>query len=104
MLEFYHVVEWLIGPNNNKKADVLINHSQYVPSIADKYMVPGYKYIAIAREPVSWFKSAVKYYGSANQLTLVKGKPPVSIITVFTFLRAFSRLGTLWFQLLLSMT
>ena len=48
-------------------------------------MVPGYKYIAMAREPVSWFKSAVTYFGKTRQTLLINGVPPVSKIYVGCF-------------------
>ncbi|XP_067950203.1 galactose-3-O-sulfotransferase 2-like [Watersipora subatra] len=53
---------WDIGPGRVTRADVLINHARYNKSMIDQYVRKGYKYVVIAREPVSWFKSAAKYY------------------------------------------
>lgn len=53
---------WDIGPTMVNQADVLINHALYKTNMIDKYVRPGYKYIVMVREPVSWFKSATKYY------------------------------------------
>ena len=55
---------WAIGPYK-RKADVLINHAIYNQSMLEKHMMPGYKYIAMARDPISWFKSAVIYFSNA---------------------------------------
>ena len=57
-------VDFKIGPFADRKADALMNHAKYFQDTVDEYMVPDYKYIAIAREPISWFKSAVNYFSS----------------------------------------
>lgn len=56
--------DFKIGPFAEKKAEALVNHARYLREKVDGYMVPDYKYIAIAREPISWFKSAVNYFTS----------------------------------------
>ena len=55
---------WDIGPENVSVADVLINHAQYNATSYWKYLQPDIKWIVPVREPVSWMKSAVKYFQS----------------------------------------
>ncbi|XP_067951422.1 galactose-3-O-sulfotransferase 2-like [Watersipora subatra] len=53
---------WTIGPRKEEKADALVNHALYNKSVLQKFMKPGYKHIALVREPISWFKSAVRFF------------------------------------------
>ncbi|XP_067943612.1 galactose-3-O-sulfotransferase 3-like isoform X2 [Watersipora subatra] len=53
---------WTIGPRKEEKADTLVNHALYNKSFLQKFMKPGYKHIALVREPISWFKSAVRFF------------------------------------------
>ena len=55
---------WDIGPENVSIADVLINYAQYNATSYRKYLQPDIKWIVPVREPVSWMKSAVKYFQS----------------------------------------
>lgn len=55
---------WDIGPGDVSVADVLINHAQYNATSYRKYLQPDIKWIVPVREPVSWMKSAVKYFQS----------------------------------------
>ncbi|XP_067951122.1 galactose-3-O-sulfotransferase 3-like [Watersipora subatra] len=57
---------WTIGPRKEEKADALVNHALYNKSFLQKLMKPGYKHIALVREPISWFKSAVRFYTSSS--------------------------------------
>ncbi|XP_067945277.1 uncharacterized protein [Watersipora subatra] len=52
---------WKIGPRSGR-AEALIHHSLYNKTVMDELLVADYKYIALAREPVSWFFSAVGFY------------------------------------------
>ncbi|XP_067944509.1 galactose-3-O-sulfotransferase 3-like [Watersipora subatra] len=52
---------WKIGPRSGR-AEALIHHSLYNKTMMDEVLEPDYKYIALAREPVSWFLSAINYY------------------------------------------
>ncbi|XP_067950557.1 galactose-3-O-sulfotransferase 2-like [Watersipora subatra] len=54
--------DFSIGPGNASQADALINHAIYDRSMMSKYIMPDYKHVALVREPVSWFKSACKYF------------------------------------------
>ncbi|XP_067950204.1 galactosylceramide sulfotransferase-like [Watersipora subatra] len=72
-------VAWDIGPKNVPQADVLINHALYKKNMVDKYVRAGYKFVVMVREPVSWFKSATKYYryqvgGSSTEQVLSNNK------------------------------
>ena len=53
---------WDIGPQNVNVADVLANHAQYNATAFKTYLQPDIKWIVPVREPVSWLKSAVKYF------------------------------------------
>ncbi|XP_067951120.1 galactose-3-O-sulfotransferase 3-like isoform X2 [Watersipora subatra] len=53
---------WTIGPRKKEKADALVNHAIYNKSFLQKFMKPGYEHIALVREPISWFKSAVRCF------------------------------------------
>ncbi|XP_067950568.1 galactose-3-O-sulfotransferase 2-like [Watersipora subatra] len=53
---------WRIGPRKEEQADALINHAVYNKSFIQTYMKPDYKHIALVREPISWFKSAVRFF------------------------------------------
>ncbi|KAF6035260.1 hypothetical protein EB796_006428 [Bugula neritina] len=53
---------WKIGPKNHSKGDVVMHHAIYKDYLYDKYLKAGYKLIVSVREPVAWFKSAVKFY------------------------------------------
>ncbi|XP_067948788.1 galactose-3-O-sulfotransferase 3-like [Watersipora subatra] len=57
---------WTIGPRKEEKADALVNHALYNKSFLQRFMKPGYKHIALVREPISWFKSAVRFFTSAG--------------------------------------
>jgi len=39
-----------------------MHHAIYKDYLYDKYLKAGYKLIVSVREPVAWFKSAVKFY------------------------------------------
>ncbi|XP_067951121.1 galactose-3-O-sulfotransferase 2-like [Watersipora subatra] len=67
----YHIIwtikeSWTIGPGKAEKADALVNHALYNKSFLQKFMKPGYKHIALVREPISWFKSAVRFFTKAD--------------------------------------
>ncbi|XP_067950984.1 galactosylceramide sulfotransferase-like isoform X2 [Watersipora subatra] len=80
-----HHIPWnpskfAIGPENVSQADTLVNHAIYNITMISKYIKPGYKHVGLAREPVSWFKSAVNFFANSRNMGLPKQYSPEDVI------------------------
>ena len=66
-VSIFCVLGWDIGPRRNELADTWIDHGAFNDTLVRKYMHPDTILIACVREPVSWFKSATKYFAHTRK-------------------------------------
>ena len=66
-VSIFCVIGWDIGPRRNELADTWIDHGAFNDTLVRKYMHPDTILIACVREPVSWFKSATKYFAHTRK-------------------------------------
>lgn len=71
---------WDIGPRREELADVWIDHGAFNDTLVRNYMHPDTLLIACVREPVSWFKSATKYFSHTRRYVSFINTSPLACL------------------------